>query len=256
MRKARVSCIGVSGLAMLCWLQLPPGFGETPVHPRPGVGDATPVARPIMRLEQVVDGMVARNADRALALKGFEGKRTYRLEYKGFPSGKSAEMQVEVRYSAPATKEFTVVSQSGSGMLINRVLKKLLEGEREAMDDKARERNALSPANYKFTLDHTEQNDGRFQYVLKVEPRREDKFLYRGKIWVDGDDLAVVRIEAEPAKNPSFWIKKTEITHHYVKLGDFWLPAQNRSKSNTRFGGHATLEIEYTDYRVNPPAVK
>ena len=39
------------------------------------------------------------------------------------------------------------------------------------------------------------------------------------------------RIEAEPAKNPSFWIKKTDIHHEYVKVGDFWLPADNKSVS-------------------------
>ena len=42
-------------------------------------------------------------------------------------------------------------------------------------------------------------------YVMRVEPLRETKFLYRGTIWIDSQDFAVTRIEAEPAKNPSFW---------------------------------------------------
>lgn len=210
----------------------------------------------VVAVERIVEQMVARNDERARDLKGFAGKRTYRLEYKGFPGSQKAEMEVEVRFSAPASKEFKIVSQSGSGMLLNKVLKKLLESEGEAANEKSRERNALSPANYRFTFDHVEQNSGRVQYVLNVEPLREDKFLYRGRIWVDKEDFAVTRIEAEPAKNPSFWIKKTEITHHYAKMGDFWLPVQNQSKSNTRFGGHATLEIEYTDYRLDPPMQK
>ena len=221
----------------------------------PKSADVTTTAAPApLPLDQVVQGMVTRNIERMQALRTFQGKRIYKLDYKGFPSSKSAEMQVEVRFSAPATKQFVVSSQSGSAMLINRVLKKLLESESEAMNDAVRERNALTPANYRFTLDHVEQADGRIQYVLQVEPRRDDKFLYRGKIWVDGQDFAVARIEAEPAKNPSFWVKKTEISHQYSKVGDFWLPAQNLSKSSTRFGGHATLTIEYTDYRVNQPA--
>jgi hypothetical protein len=213
----------------------------------------TTAASAPLPLDQVVQGMVTRNIERMQALKTFQGKRIYKLEYKGFPSSKSAEMQVEVRFSAPATKQFVVSSQSGSAMLINRVLKKLLESESEAMNDAVRERNALTPTNYRFALDHVEQTNGRLQYVLQVEPRRDDKFLYRGKIWVDGQDFAVARIEAEPAKNPSFWVKKTEISHQYSKVGDFWLPAQNLSKSSTRFGGHAILTIEYMDYRVNQP---
>jgi hypothetical protein len=76
------------------------------------------------------------------------------------------------------------------------------------------------------------------------------QFLYRGKIWVDAKDFAVVRIEGEPAKNPSFWIKRTDITHSYKKVDDFWLPAENHTQSFIRLGGEATLSIEYQDYKI------
>jgi hypothetical protein len=81
-------------------------------------------------------------------------------------------------------------------------------------------------------------------------PKTRNKFLYRGKIWVDAKDFAVVRIEGEPGKSPSFWIKKTEIAHRYVKVNDFWLPAENRTESVIRLGGRAILSIEYKDYRI------
>ena len=86
--------------------------------------------------------------------------------------------------------------------------------------------------------------------MLKVEPRTEGKYLYRGQIWVDGQDFAVVRLQAEPAKNPSFWTKKTEIVQQYMKVGDFWLPARNRSVTAIRLEGHAELTIEYKDYEI------
>ena len=57
--------------------------------------------------------------------------------------------------------------------------------------------------------------------------RLKNKFLYRGKIWVDAKDFAVVRIEGEPAKNPSIWIKKTEIAHLPVKVDNFGFPRKN-----------------------------
>ena len=81
-------------------------------------------------------------------------------------------------------------------------------------------------------------------------PKTRNKFLYRGKIWVDAKDFAVVRIEGEPGKNPSMWIKKTGIAHRYVKVDDFWLPAENHSESFIRLGGKATLSIEYQDYKI------
>ena len=221
------------------------------------VGNAVPVspgspsdsAAPMMAAGQIVERMTERNAERAEALQGYHGKRTYRLEYKGFPSAKSAEMQVEVSFSAGGAKQFRVVSENGSSLLINKVLKKLIESEHEASLESA-QRNALTPANYSFTFDHAEEIAGRTHYVMNVEPLRNDKFLYRGRIWIDAQDFAVARIEAQPAKNPSFWIKKTDITHQYVKVGDFWLPASNHSESSTRLGGHAVLTIEYTDYEI------
>ena len=59
-----------------------------------------------------------------------------------------------------------------------------------------------------------------------------------------------MRIEGEPGKSPSMWIKKTDIAHRYVKVDDFWVPAENRTESSTRLGGRATLSIEYRDYKI------
>ena len=59
-----------------------------------------------------------------------------------------------------------------------------------------------------------------------------------------------MRIEGEPAKNPSLWIKKTEVKHRYVKVNDFWLPAENHTESVIRLGGRAILSIEYKDYKI------
>ena len=67
---------------------------------------------------------------------------------------------------------------------------------------------------------------------------------------MDERDFAICRIEAEPAQNPSFWIKRTEIHHTYLKVGDFWLPSDNRSVSSLRLGGLATLTIRYEDYKI------
>jgi hypothetical protein len=46
------------------------------------------------------------------------------------------------------------------------------------------------------------------------------------------------------------WVKKTDIAHRYMKVDDFWLPAENRTESSTRFGGRATLSIEYSEYKI------
>jgi len=201
-------------------------------------------------LDQVVKNLEERNAARTAALGQFEGKRIYRMEYRGFPSNRDAEMVVKVHYRAPNSKEFTVVSQTGSKFIIDHVFKKLLEGELEAAKGDNQRQTRLSSENYDFEFAGFETTPQGSRYVLNLLPKTKNKFLYRGKIWVDAKDFAVVRIEGEPGKNPSFWIKKTEIAHKYVKVNDFWLPAENRTQSVIRLGGTASLSIEYQDYKI------
>jgi hypothetical protein len=219
-------------------------------QPEPASEPATSVKDAPLPVQAVVENLQRKNALRAAALTRFEGTRVYRVQYRGFPSDHDAEMVVHVIFHAPSSKEFTVVSQTGSKFIGDRIFKKLLEGEQEAGNEENRRRSALSTENYDFTMAGYEDSPEGGRYVLDLLPKTKNKFLYRGKIWVDAKDFAVVRIEAEPAKNPSFWIKKTDVSHKYVKVDDFWLPAENHSESLIRLGGKATLSIEYRDYKI------
>ena len=207
--------------------------------------------RSSLPIEQIVKNLQERNAQRAAALHEFVGTRVYRMQYRGFPSDRDAEMVVNVTYRAPDAKQFKIVSETGSKFILDHVFKKLLEGEQEAAADKeARRRTALTAENYDFSLAGYDNSPEGGRYVLDLLPKTRNKFLYRGKIWVDAKDFAVVRIEGEPGKNPSFWIKKVEIAHRYVKVDDFWLPAENHTESIIRIGGRATLSILYRDYKI------
>jgi hypothetical protein len=200
--------------------------------------------------DEVVDNLVRRNQERAQALLRSESTRVYHLAYRGLGGDRDAEMTVEATYVNPATKDFKVIDQSGSKVILNRVFKKLLEGEQEAAEPEIAARARLDRENYDFQLLGFEPSEHSGQYVLDVTPKSASRFVYRGRIWVDAADFAVTRIQAEPAQNPSFWTRKSEIRHDYKKLGDFWLPVKNESVSYIRLGGVATLTIEYKDYHV------
>jgi len=204
-------------------------------------------ALPALTSEQVVQRLMEKNQERAQSLQHYVGKRSYRLEYRGFPTSVEAAMDVEVNFDAPATKRFTIVSATGSKMIQNRVFHRLLESEQQAGDADNRKHTELGPDNYIFTLAGTEGTS----YVLNVEPKVESRFLYRGKIWVDAHDFAVTRIEAQPARNPSFWTTKSLIHHTYQKVDSgFYLPKENKTVTSVRMGGVATLTIEYQSYQV------
>ncbi len=90
----------------------------------------------------------------------------------------------------------------------------------------------------------SESKDGRNCYVLEVTPKRKNKYLYNGKIWVDAKDFAVTHVEARPAVNPSFWISGTDIEHRYEKVGDFWLPQKPlRDQGSHRRPGRADHQL-------------
>jgi hypothetical protein len=197
--------------------------------------------------QQIVQRLMEKNQERAAALQHYTGRRSYHLEYRGFPASQDATMDVQVSFDAPASKQFTVVNATGSKLIQNRVFHRLLESEEQASDSSNRKHTELSQDNYDFTLAGTEGTN----YVLNVEPKVENKFLYRGKIWVDARDFAVTRIEAQPVHNPSFWTTKSMIHHTYQKVDNgFYLPKENKTVTNVRLGGVATLTIEYQLYQV------
>ena len=234
-------------IALLSWVALIP----VPKLMSADSGSAPPSLPPIsLSADQVVDNLVRKNQERAQALMHSEGTRVYHLAYRGFPSDRDAEMTVKATYDSPSSKEFKIVSESGSKLILNRVFKKLLDGEKEAAQPAVNARTQLNRDNYDFELVGYELSNTGGQYVLHVTPKSRSKYVYLGKVWVDGVDFAVTRIEVEPSQNPSFWTKKSEIHHEYKKVGAFWLPARNESVSYIRLGGRATLTIEYTDYRV------
>jgi hypothetical protein len=205
-------------------------------------------SKPAPTVDEIVRRLQQRNQERDEALRVYEGTRIYRVQYHGFFGKREAEAVVRYRYVSPNTAEFTVLSQSGSRFILDHVITGLLNAEKEAATSQNRRRTALTTTNYDFTLDDLDAGSDRSQYVLNLMPRNDNKFLYRGKIWIDAKDFAVTKIEAEPARNPSFWIRKTEVRHQYLKREGFWLPAENHTESSIRGGGHAILSIEYKDY--------
>ena len=48
----------------------------------------------------------------------------------------------------------------------------------------------------------TKDVDGRLVYVIAIEPKTPNKYLMRGRIWIDGDEYAITHIEGEPAAIP------------------------------------------------------
>jgi hypothetical protein len=220
-------------------------FPATSILPE-GVVANSPAA---LTAAQIVDQMQRHNMARSEALRHWKSIRHYKVEYRGFSTSLAAQMEVEYSYDAVSGKSFRILSQSGSKFLLDKVLKRALDSEKEASQDKAA--TALSAANYNFRFLGNDSVQGRPAYVLEVEPKVASKFLYRGKIWIDAAEFALAKFDAEPAKNPSLWIARTMIHQSFAKTGDYWLPQQNLSETKVRIGGTAVFAIDYGTYELN-----
>jgi hypothetical protein len=200
--------------------------------------------------DDVVASMYAHDILREAASGGYTGTREYVLENHLFQ--KRAEMLVRVTCDQTGTKHFEVKSEEGWKSASKRVLRQMLASESDSSRPDSRPRNRITADNYTFRMIGTEPLDGRTAYVIEASPKREDKSLFRGRIWVDTEDYALARVEGEPAKNPSFWTRKVEFVQRYHKAGAYWFPMETSSETDARMFGTTDVSIRYFDYK---PAV-
>jgi len=195
---------------------------------------------------EIVARMAAHDLERQSSIEGYAGMRRYVLENQKMK--KRAEMLVKIKGDQDGTKHFEVVSEDGWKAAHKHVLNKMLESEAEASRPEIRTSAKLTPENYNFEVVGTEQLAGRMAYVLGINPKRNEKNLFRGRIWVDAEDYALARAEGSPAKKPSFWTKNIHFVQVYQKCGSLWFPLSTQSVTDAHLFGTTDVNIEYFDY--------
>jgi hypothetical protein len=230
--------------AALIWLSIPIRAGEI----RQPDGDAARPDAPAMTEERIFSELLEHNRVRSDALLEYTADRTYRVSRL---DGKvHAEIDGRMEFHAPDTKKFHITSEQGSGIVRRLALSPLIASEVRAVSGKDRHDSAITPANYRLEL-IGEETVGPYRcYVLRATPKRVDKYLFEGKVWVDEEDFAVVRIEGRPAANLSFWIKHADFVRQYQKVDGFWLPQKDDTMVEVRLYGKKVLTIEHREYSI------
>ena len=197
--------------------------------------------------------MVQRDDERRSAFQGYTSVRQYVLENTKYH--KEAYMIVRMTQCKDGSKEFKIVTSSGWSGARKHVFPKLLEAETEA--SQPRQSRGFRASHRRTTLSRCcvpMKSMAAKPTSSTSVPKKQKKYLMRGTIWVDAEDFAIVRMEGEPAKNPSFWIKSVQFAHKYEKHGCFWLAASDNSVSDARIFGPTELRIDYFDYVFNEPS--
>jgi hypothetical protein len=196
----------------------------------------------------VIARVLERNRLREARLQQYSVPSIYRVKNdKGIVR---AEVKVVLRFRAPDTKEFRIVAESGSGLIRSRVFKPLMEIEVETAAGRHRLASSITPANYTFKLLGEEDVDGAHCFVVQTNAKREDKYLFNGKVWIHTTEFAFVKAAGQPAKNPSVWIKRVDFVRCYHKIKEFWLPRKTESITQVRIVGKNILSIDYDEYEI------
>ena len=158
-----------------------------------------------------------------------------------------------MEHRAPATETFTITSGKGSGFVRRRVFQRLMKVEEKRIRVNKDPDSLITPENYALDLVGTDRIGNSECSVVHAVPKRKDIDLFEGKIWIDNQDFAIVKITGRLAKSPSFWIKQVDFVRDYQKIDGFWLLSREEAVSSVRIFGKETLMVDYQKYTVNGP---
>jgi hypothetical protein len=188
-------------------------------------------------LNSILDSMERTGEQNPALSRPHELTREYKVFHGDDPKPMS-DVTAQIIFTPPDVKTFKIADAQGSATG-KKIVSAILEQEvASAKEDHQRD---ISRANYNFVFLH-EQNFGVVpEYVLHIIPKRKDKGLLLGDIWVDAKTYRVRQIIGVPLKIPSFWVKDLHITVQFAEVNQMWLPVSVDAIATVRFLGIYTL---------------
>lgn len=143
---------------------------------------------------------------------------------------------------------YQVVSERGSSMVRDRVLRAMLEKEEKLVNSGDREKAELNDDNYEF-VDAGQADDG--SPVVELKPRRHDVLLVDGRMVLTPDGRDLLRVEGRLSKNPSFWTTLVDVVEHFRRISGVRVPVATESVAKIRFAGTSHLDVRYEYQSIN-----
>ena len=199
--------------------------------------------------DDVIKKMLAGDRLRNEGLHRYFAVRTYELRNS---EGKlAAQTVVRVSYEEPDKKTFAKTSEQGSAIVRYLVFDRLLQSEAETSSGREHHDSAITTANYSFVSAGEEDIGPYHCFVFDATPKRKDKYLFDGKIWVDAQDFAIVKIAGHPAKKLSFWVDRAEFVREYQKIDGFWVPYRDETSVEVKIYGRKMFTVDHQNYAIN-----
>jgi len=188
-------------------------------------------------LDLILDSL-ERTAEQNPALsQPYEVTREYKVFREDDPMPVSALM-AQINFTPPDTKTFQVTKAEGSPRgkkIVTTILKQEVDSAKDG------HRGDITRSNYDFAF-LREQNFGVVpEYVLHIIPKRKERGLLLGDIWVDAKTFRIRQIIGVPLKNPSIWVEDLHITVQFAGVNGMWLPVSVDAIATIHFLGIYTL---------------
>jgi hypothetical protein len=144
--------------------------------------------------------------------------------------------------------EYRILGEGGSGYIRSRVLKSLLDNERQAWATGEIDRSGVTSSNYAFQALEDESSD---RVKVALTPLRKDRMLVDGTMLLAREDGDLIQIDGRLAKSPSFWTHAVEVHRSYARIAGVRVPVAFESTANVRVAGRSTLRMTYQYLAVN-----
>ena len=234
------SAIKQRGLIVFLLLATATSFSQPQsprVEPRTVPPDLNLILQSVERVEQL-------NLARS---RPYEVTRQYKV-FRADDKQPTADVTAQISFTPPGRKTFNIVEARGNTRG-QKIVRNLLEHETDPAND-GRTRD-IDRTNYDFVFLRQEDFGVVPEYVLHIIPKRKQKGLILGQIWVDAKTFRIRRAEGVPAKSPSIWIKDSYITLQFAEVNGMWISVSLDAIATVRLLGRYTLTGLYVGAR-NP----
>jgi hypothetical protein len=213
---------------------------------------------PVFAQQQVDPAAVVRGVDSSVKnridrLAGYTVTEHYAVYRGNDETHQAADMVVKTTYRRETGKSYEIVSQSGGTVWRNEVLGTLLENERRMSQPGNVGTALINSSNYDMTLDANarEQFNGRECLVLDITPRRNSQYLFKGKLWVDAHDFAIVQLRGTASKSAFFLASAAEVVRQYDDMNGLPMATHAQAVSGSSLLGQTVVKIDYTNYQLD-----
>ncbi|MGA3294230.1 MAG: outer membrane lipoprotein-sorting protein [Candidatus Acidiferrales bacterium] len=197
--------------------------------------------------ESIVAQMAQAQAGNRTHVRPYIVTRDYKVFQGADHNQAKSLVTAEITVVPPDSKKYTIEKSNGSG-LGEKIVRKMLDGEVDYA--KNSRPSDITRENYDFQLVREDKLNGQRCYVLELLPKRRSKDLLRGTIWVDAMTYLPHRVEGEPAKSPSWWLRDVRIVLLYSYVGPMWLQTSSEATANVRILGRSTVDSQDVKYQI------